>query len=71
MKDEVERAVMSFAKKWYSFNYELIFYDVTTLYFVITTKIKSKAMLFFFYNCLDINSSFDNKVMIIVPLFCL
>lgn len=35
LKDEVERAVMSFAKKWYSFNYELIFYDVTTLYFEI------------------------------------
>ena len=32
-KDEVERAVLSFAKKCYSFNYELLFYDVTTLYF--------------------------------------
>jgi transposase len=32
-KDEVERVVMSFAKKCYSFNYELLFYDVTTLYF--------------------------------------
>lgn len=33
MKDEVEEVVMAFAKECYSFNYELLFYDVTTLYF--------------------------------------
>ena len=33
LKDEIERVVMNFAKECYSFNYELLFYDVTTLYF--------------------------------------
>ena len=33
LKDEVEEVVMAFAKECYSFNYELLFYDVTTLYF--------------------------------------
>ena len=33
LKDEVERAVMNFAKECYCFNYEFLFYDVTTLYF--------------------------------------
>lgn len=33
LKDDLERAVMDFAKECYSFNYELLFYDVTTLYF--------------------------------------
>lgn len=33
LKGDVERAVMDFAKECYSFNYELLFYDVTTLYF--------------------------------------
>lgn len=33
IKDEVEKRIMNFAKTQYSFNYDLIFYDVTTLYF--------------------------------------
>lgn len=33
LKDEAEGAVMNFAKECYSFNHELLFYDVTTLYF--------------------------------------
>jgi len=33
LKDEVEEVVMAFTKECYSFNYELLFYDVTTLYF--------------------------------------
>lgn len=33
MKDEVEGVVKNFAQECYSFNYELLFYDVTTLYF--------------------------------------
>jgi transposase len=32
-KDEVEEAATSFAKECYCFNYDLLFYDVTTLYF--------------------------------------
>jgi transposase len=32
-KDEVERAVVNFAQECYSFDYDLLFYDVTTLYF--------------------------------------
>lgn len=33
LKKEVESKVVNFAKACYSFNYNLIFYDVTTLYF--------------------------------------
>jgi hypothetical protein len=44
LKDEVERAVMSFAKKWYSFNYELIFYDVTTLFLKLSKKTSCERM---------------------------
>lgn len=33
IKDDVEEKVVNFAKTQYSFNYDLIFYDVTTLYF--------------------------------------
>ncbi len=33
LKETVEKTVMDFAKSCYSFNYELLFYDVTTLYF--------------------------------------
>ena len=33
LKDEIEARVIDFAKKTYSFDFELIFYDVTTLYF--------------------------------------
>jgi transposase len=33
LKDEVESKVVGFAKACYSFNYDLLFYDVTTLYF--------------------------------------
>lgn len=32
-KDEVEEAAVNFAKECYCFNYDLLFYDVTTLYF--------------------------------------
>lgn len=32
-KEFVERQVLSFVKKAYSFDYDLLFYDVTTLYF--------------------------------------
>ncbi len=33
LKEEVERSVINFAKETYCFNYDLLFYDVTTLYF--------------------------------------
>lgn len=33
LKDKVENVVVNFARKFYSFNYDLLFYDVTTLYF--------------------------------------
>jgi len=33
LKDDIEARVIDFAKKTYSFDFELIFYDVTTLYF--------------------------------------
>jgi transposase len=33
LKEEVQQIVLSFAQKEYDFNYTLIFYDVTTLYF--------------------------------------
>ncbi len=33
LKDLTENKVVSFAKEFYSFNYDLLFYDVTTLYF--------------------------------------
>lgn len=33
LKQDVESAVLSFAEKSYRFNYDLLFYDVTTLYF--------------------------------------
>lgn len=33
MKDEIEAKVVDFAAKTYAFDFELVFYDVTTLYF--------------------------------------
>lgn len=33
LKEKVENTVVNFAKALYSFNYDLLFYDVTTLYF--------------------------------------
>lgn len=33
LKDEVERKIVNFARGYYCFNYDLLFYDVTTLYF--------------------------------------
>jgi hypothetical protein len=33
LKEQVQEAVLSFAKQVYSFDYSLLFYDVTTLYF--------------------------------------
>ncbi|HHV84821.1 MAG TPA: IS1634 family transposase [Petrimonas sp.] len=33
LKEKVENRVVNFAKAFYSFNYDLLFYDVTTLYF--------------------------------------
>lgn len=35
LKDIVEQKVLNFAKSHYSFDYDLLFYDVTTLYFEI------------------------------------
>lgn len=33
LKEKVESLVVDFAKEYYSFNFDLVFYDVTTLYF--------------------------------------
>lgn len=33
LKEKVENLVVDFAKKYYSFNFDLVFYDVTMLYF--------------------------------------
>ncbi len=33
LKDKAEKIVLNFAKKQYQFSYDLLFYDVTTLYF--------------------------------------
>src|SRR5690606_23473985 len=33
LKDKAENIVLNFAKKHYSFEFDLLFYDVTTLYF--------------------------------------
>lgn len=33
LKDKIERIVVEFAKKKYAFHFDLLFYDVTTLYF--------------------------------------
>ena len=33
LKNDVEKKVVEFAKKHYGFSYDLLFYDVTTLYF--------------------------------------
>lgn len=33
LKEKVENLVVEFAKEYYSFNFDLVFYDVTTLYF--------------------------------------
>ncbi|MCC7454929.1 MAG: IS1634 family transposase [Crocinitomix sp.] len=33
LKEKTEKIALSFAKKHYNFNYDLLFYDVTTLYF--------------------------------------
>jgi transposase len=33
LKDEIESKVVDFAKRTYAFDFELVFYDVTTLYF--------------------------------------
>lgn len=33
LKDKAEKIVLNFAKKHYQFSYDLLFYDVTTLYF--------------------------------------
>ena len=33
LKEKTEKIVLNFAKKYYSFEYDLLFYDVTTLYF--------------------------------------
>jgi transposase len=33
LKDLVESKVVNFAKEYYSFNFDIVFYDVTTLYF--------------------------------------
>lgn len=33
LKKKVEKKVVDFARRYYSFNYDILFYDVTTLYF--------------------------------------
>ncbi|WP_434980276.1 IS1634 family transposase [Daejeonia sp. YH14] len=33
LKEKIENLVVDFAKEYYSFNFDLVFYDVTTLYF--------------------------------------
>lgn len=33
MKSKTETIVLAFARKYYAFNFDLLFYDVTTLYF--------------------------------------
>lgn len=33
LKQEIENKVILFAKQWYDFNYDILFYDITTLYF--------------------------------------
>ena len=33
LKEVVELKVVEFAQKYYSFNFDIVFYDVTTLYF--------------------------------------
>ena len=33
LKDEIEQKIVNFAKNQYQFDYNLVFYDVTTLYF--------------------------------------
>jgi transposase len=38
LKDHIEKQTLSFAKKQYGFNYSLLFYDVTTLYFETFTE---------------------------------
>ena len=38
IKEKVEEKVLLFAKKSYSFNFDLLFYDVTTLYFETFTE---------------------------------
>src|SRR5574337_192087 len=38
LKDEVEKNIIAFAQKEYGFSYDLLFYDVTTLYFETFTE---------------------------------
>jgi hypothetical protein len=38
LKNKVERKVINFAEKQYSFNFDILFYDVTTLYFESFTE---------------------------------
>ncbi|MBK7128937.1 MAG: hypothetical protein IPH66_06160 [Crocinitomicaceae bacterium] len=33
LEEKVEKKVVDFARRYYSFNYDILFYDVTTLYF--------------------------------------
>ncbi|NLM67453.1 MAG: IS1634 family transposase, partial [Enterococcus sp.] len=33
LKEKIENRVVNFAKEYYSFNFDIVFYDVTTLYF--------------------------------------
>jgi transposase len=42
LKEKVEHKVVDFAKEFYSFNYDLLFYDVTTLYFETFEEDKSR-----------------------------
>ena len=38
LKETIERRTLDFAKKQYGFNFSLLFYDVTTLYFETFTE---------------------------------
>lgn len=38
LKETIEQQTMNFARKWYSFDFTLIFYNVTTLYFETFTE---------------------------------
>jgi transposase len=38
LKDKIEKQVLNFAKKQYAFDFSLLFYDVTTLYFETFTE---------------------------------
>ena len=44
LKDKAEKIVLNFAKKQYQFSYDLLFYDVTTLYFETFEEVKQYCL---------------------------